>query len=110
MELYHIQYTSKCTVPLSEIKLLRLQLKFKIKNYQSDITGLLVYNDGIFFQILEGDKSVVETLYKRISLDKRHTNIVKIFESPLANRIFSKWSLAFINRETPHDDSQTELS
>jgi hypothetical protein len=39
-------------------------------NEKNGITGLLLYSDGNFMQILEGEKEAVENTYKKIA--KRH--------------------------------------
>lgn len=100
--LYQIQYTSACVEGLTEAQLLRLVIRFRIANNEIGITGILVYNEGVFFQIIEGEKDDVIALYSRILTDTRHTNIVKLIEAPLAERTFKKWSLAYVNREDPH--------
>lgn len=43
-----------------------------MKNARVDVTGMLLYHGRTFFQVLEGDRGVVEPLFDRIGKDKRH--------------------------------------
>ena len=44
-------------------------------NPSIDITGLLIYADGIFIQVLEGPSEAVHTLYEKIRDDRRHEEV-----------------------------------
>ncbi len=59
------------------------------------ITGLLVFHDGIFFQVLEGDAAKVSSLYNGINRDWRHTGCRVLFDEPVVSRAFGDWSMAF---------------
>lgn len=50
----------------------------KHSNNEDDITGILLFSEGNFFQVLEGKKEKVLALYEKIKLDDRHRNIIKI--------------------------------
>jgi hypothetical protein len=60
-----------------------------------DVSGMLLYVDGSFFQVLEGDEKVLERLYARIGKDRRHANITKIISEPVAERDFWGWSMGY---------------
>jgi len=64
-------------------------------NAEKNITGILLYHSGIFLQLLEGEKSDVDALYEKISLDSRHKNVIKLFSIEDKNRIFKDWSMAY---------------
>ena len=44
-------------------------------NAAKGITGVLCQGQGVYLQVLEGERSAVEALYERIQTDKRHTHI-----------------------------------
>ena len=46
-------------------------------------------------QLLEGEASVVQALYKVIEQDPRHTGIFKMADKPIGVRSFPDWSMAF---------------
>lgn len=73
-------------------KLLNLS---KNNNIKSGITGLLIYKNGNFLQILEGKKEDVYSLYNKISLDNRHHHIIKILDTDISGRIFEDYETGF---------------
>ena len=66
-------------------------------NSDHNITGILLYDQGSFCQVLEGDKKDVLSLFKKIKKDKRHFNVITISEKDIQYREFSTWSMRFIN-------------
>ena len=66
-------------------------------NSEKKITGLLLYDRGIFCQALEGEAEDVHALFSKILQDDRHTNIIKIFDDVIQQRDFSSWSMNCIN-------------
>jgi hypothetical protein len=69
-------------------------------NSKSDITGILVYCNGFFFQVLEGDDTQVLALFNKIVLDHRHENVVKLQHNIIQDRVFDKWNMAFKSYNT----------
>jgi len=65
------------------------------KNSAADISGMLLYKDGSFFQSLEGKRSAILALYEKIGRDKRHNNVTKIVLEKIEERTFSNWSMGF---------------
>lgn len=61
------------------------------------ITGLLLYDQGTFCQVLEGQAEDVYALFSKIQDDDRHKNIIKIFDDEIKIRDFSSWSMNCIN-------------
>lgn len=61
------------------------------------VTGLLCYRDMSFVQFLEGDESVIHTLYEKIQKDVRHSGFITMLDRPIENRIFDKWYMALRN-------------
>lgn len=64
-------------------------------NQKNGITGLLLYSEGNFMQILEGEKEVVESTYNKIQNDARHRNIILIANEPIKQRNFSEWKMGY---------------
>jgi len=65
-------------------------------NKARDVTGALVYVDGVFFQILEGDEAVVRKLMADIASDTRHQSVKVFYEAPVDVRAFESWSMAYL--------------
>jgi hypothetical protein len=64
-------------------------------NEQNHITGVLVYGQQQFMQLIEGEEAVIAELYERIARDPRHQNVFKLADKAIAARSFSQWSMAF---------------
>lgn len=73
-------------------------LRVSHKNNSRDgLTGLLVYDQGRFFQVLEGCAESIEACYSRIMSDSRHKNIETLSNHDMSPRMFSRWSMGFVD-------------
>lgn len=91
--LFHCIYSSAATTVFSSSELEKLLSQARRNNKALGITGMLLYEDGSFFQILEGAEHVVKQLYTKIATDKRHSKITKLILEPIAARNFADWSM-----------------
>jgi hypothetical protein len=64
-------------------------------NAEHGVTGLLLYRDCIFMQLLEGDEDTVRALYGRICRDRRHFDVDLLWTDDAPTRRFADWSMAF---------------
>jgi hypothetical protein len=94
-DLIHIVYVSFSSDELSENELKTLLQEVRTKNEEQQVTGLLLYNDGSFIQVIEGSQQTIRNLFERIRGDHRHTNVVKLLEEPIQKRAFPDWSMGF---------------
>ncbi len=92
---YYLIYISYETHPLAEVDLVHLLREARKRNEEIEVTGMLVYLDGKFLQILEGDKEVVRELYDKIAQDDRHQKPSIILEGNIEKRNFENWSMGF---------------
>lgn len=59
-------------------------------NTRDEITGILMYHDNLFFQVLEGEQLEVENCYyKRIAHDIRHSALSIMWNDVVERRTFS---------------------
>ena len=65
------------------------------RNRQNDITGMLLYSEGHFMQVLEGDEPAVLATYQRIWDDRRHHCLTLLQAHSVAQRCFTDWSMGF---------------
>ena len=63
-------------------------------NRSHNITGVLLYTDTKFVQLLEGDKKDLDTLYDKILKDTRHTSPYVISTDLILERAFPSWQMA----------------
>lgn len=88
-------YTSTAVKQFSD-KELGLLLEGAAKfNKIHDITGLLLYADGTFMQVLEGAPEVVDGLMRRIRADARHRDVNVLVRNMRKSRDFSQWHMGF---------------
>ena len=66
-------------------------------NAASGITGVLCQGQGVYLQVLEGERSQVDALYARIVQDKRHQNVVLRQQEDITRRRYGKWAMAHID-------------
>ena len=92
---YQIAYVSLSKTPLVEVPLSDILIASKRNNTRDDISGLLMYHDGLFFQVLEGEKALVKNCYQRILRDQRHSAISLMWEGEAETRAFASWAMGY---------------
>jgi hypothetical protein len=95
MKAYQLIYSSSAGKKMLKSDLYMILRKARMNNESKNITGLLVYSDMSFLQILEGEKEVVTQLFETISKDNRHADIKILHEGNVDQRIFSSWAMAY---------------
>lgn len=93
--LIHLIYASVATQDFGTAQLTELLKQAREANERLDLTGMLLFSAGNFFQILEGEPSTVDRLYRKLLLDKRHAELTVIIREPIARRSFGSWSMGF---------------
>lgn len=93
--IYQILYRSQATAQLSNSQLLELLQRARRANAEQQITGLLLYSEGQFVQLLEGPPAAVKNLYARIARDPRHNRVELVREALVPARQFAEWSMDF---------------
>lgn len=99
--MYRLLYLSAATDLFSKDQLVELLKKSRRNNHEIGVTGILLYKDGDFLQLLEGEKSAVETLFKKINRDPRHTGVCTLLAEECKERLFADWSMAFRDLADP---------
>ena len=90
-----LTYFSTETVPFSDADLFELLEVSRRNNIADDITGMMIYHDGHFVQVLEGPEEAVRATYARIASDVRHRDISLELEDRVEERAFPDWSMGF---------------
>jgi len=98
MALHEIVYVSLACEDMTPVQLDKLLAKCRAWNEKSGVTGVLVYRQREFLQLLEGEADEVLGLYSRIEDDQRHQQIHKLWDGPIAERSFGNWSMAFVDQ------------
>lgn len=95
--LVQLIYASAATYKMSTQELVDLLQISRKNNSALEITGMLLYRDGNFLQVIEGDDRVIDELYTKISKDRRHHSIVVIGKRNVSAKQFSEWAMGFTN-------------
>lgn len=92
---FSLTYVSSASTQLSARHLRTLLEKCISNNRPRDITGMLLYKDGNFMQVLEGDEKVVRAVHGIIAADPRHRGLLTLLQGSMPRRQFPDWSMGF---------------
>jgi hypothetical protein len=93
-----VVYRSRAVKALSDYELYELVQSAQTRNAREAITGLMLYDDGRFYQWLEGPAGNVARLMRTIETDNRHTDIEILSDKPAASRQFANWRMRLATR------------
>ena len=97
MPLVKIVYVSAATQPFTPAALRDLLSKARTFNRSVGVSGLLLYHERSFFQILEGQEKDVTPLFERIGRDPRHNRVLLLSKQKAGERNFGDWSMGFVD-------------
>src|SRR5271169_5023661 len=98
---YRLIYSSEAAPGLAAAGLEEMLAESRVRNRVYGITGVLLFVEGAFLQILEGEKEDVLGLMERIERDPRHHDLKVFYEEEVGERAFPSWSMAYL---TPRAD------
>ncbi len=99
-DLIELSYLSEAVSDMSFLGLMRLLESARAFNQKNGITGILLYDNQQFGQIIEGERVYVMKAWKRIQDDKRHHRIELLEIREIEARSFPDWLLRFYGGET----------
>jgi len=88
-------YVSGASRSLSPDEIEKILAVSRHNNLRDGITGMLLWADGVFIQILEGEARKVRSVFQRIEADDRHKNVMVVLEQAAEKRLFTQWSMGF---------------
>ncbi|MCX2719305.1 BLUF domain-containing protein [Lentiprolixibacter aurantiacus] len=94
--LYQLTYRSEAKPGIKAEDINAILQQSEANNPRDEITGCLVYNEGYFVQLLEGEKEVVKERFGIIELDDRHKRVEVLSEGETLDRMFEDWKMAYI--------------
>ena len=93
---FRLIYSSEAAPGLAAPELEQMLAESRVRNKAHGITGVLLFVEGAFLQILEGEKVDVDDLMGRIERDARHHDIKVFYEQEVDERAFASWSMAYL--------------
>lgn len=93
-----VVYVSHSVEPsMSHENLQDILLTCRRRNHALDVTGLLLYRDGCFCQLLEGSHESIQSVMRSIRRDHRHSGMLVVLDREVETRDFPSWNIAFRN-------------
>jgi hypothetical protein len=102
---YHLLYRSFKSDYFDENEVGKIVASSLLNNTHLGITGILMYRDGIFIQLLEGDEDDLLKLYEEhICKDKRHHDCKVLVSKDNQTRIFNGWNMGVVSKNLLHSE------
>ena len=92
-----VLYVSRAVGPVTTTVTASILATAQSYNQGHGITGVLCQGDGLFLQVLEGERSAVNQLYARIMVDRRHKDVELLLLEEITQRRFGNWSMAHVS-------------
>lgn len=96
-------YVSRETEAMTAEALTNLLSSAREFNFSRQITGMLLYRDGSFMQVLEGAKADICELFENIAKDSRHQKVDLLILEAAERRYFGEWSMGYCDMAHPGD-------
>lgn len=98
--LFNVVYCSRAAAGVDATAVDQIIATSRRNNARLDITGMLVFGEGIFFQWLEGPRESIMDLMERLRSDSRHSQIVMLSAVEESNeRLFPQWDMELVEAE-----------
>ena len=108
--IFHLCYVSTETEHLTQEDLVALLGVARTANTEQDVTGLLLYREGSFSQLLEGKQAAVNHIFEVIRQDPRHKEVRILFSGEIETREFSDWRMGFLNLDGVNPEALSGFS
>jgi Sensors of blue-light using FAD len=92
--LYTFVYCSRATEGVDDLEVDRIVEAAQHSNIARGITGVLVFGNGVFFQLLEGPAVQVQKLIANLHCDPRHCDVVSLdWSEERRERLYPNWEM-----------------
>ena len=98
-----IVYRSKAVEVMTDIDLFYLLMHAREQNHVNDLSGVIIYDRGHFFQWLEGPDQALGRTWNKIRTDTRHTDIRVLADQQIPTRLFAGWTMQLAHRDRQHE-------
>jgi len=105
---FAISYLSTANRDLNQDEVAELLDLTEIRNNNAGVNGLLIYSEGNFFEVIEGEEAKIKELFKNIKEDSRHRNIMVVFKKKIDKPLFDDKEANFISENTKHRQMKVE--
>lgn len=91
-------YCSRAAEGVDDVEVGRIVEAAQRRNLARDITGVLVFGSGVFFQWIEGPAAQIQNLIESLHRDPRHYDVVSLDRSEeKRERLYPNWEMERVN-------------
>ena len=108
-DLHRVIYLSASRQEMSLSRLDALLAVARRNNESAGVTGLLLFHDGSFFQVLEGPKDAVDRIFAAIEGDNRHSRVIILQRTACERRAFPDWSMGYVDAHALRPEQKANL-
>ena len=103
-------YCSRAAHGVDDVEVARIVEWSQRRNVARDISGVLVFGSGVFFQWIEGPPGQVENLITSLRADPRHYDIVPLDRSvEKRERLYPNWQMERVGADDIREVLQEAL-
>lgn len=102
---FHLIYISHAAEDISYTDIREILSVSRKNNAQENITGLLIFRDGFFLQLLEGSQPAIKKLLGSIMMDDRNHSLRVLIEAEGDERLFGDWQMAFVDGDISSNET-----
>ena len=103
-------YCSRAAEGVDEVEVGRLVASAQRRNLARGITGMLVFDSGVFFQWIEGPPAQVQRLIANLHSDSRHYDVVPLDRSEeRRERLYPNWEMEKVEADDIREVLQDAL-
>lgn len=108
--LSQLAYVSTRKLNCTDHEIEKILASCKKNNPPLAITGILLYSNTKFIQLVEGDFKIINDLYNKIKTDPRHDTLRLISLGPIKEKSFPSWHMGARKIEGNEVDFKTEIT
>ena len=87
-------YCSRAAEGVDDIEVGRIVEAAQRRNLAQGITGVLVFGNGVFFQLIEGPAAHIQKLIAKLHYDPRHYDVVSLdWSEERRARLYPNWEM-----------------
>ena len=87
-------YCSRAAEGVDDAEVGRIVEAAQRSNLARDITGVLVFGNGVFFQLIEGPSAQIQKLMATLHSDPRHYDVVSLdWSEERRERLYPNWEM-----------------
>lgn len=95
MSLHSLIYMSSAVHLPTQAEIEHLLTRARIRNQREQVTGVLLYDEGSFMQVIEGPQEGIERVFSAVLADPLHHSVLELLREPIEERDFDGWSMAY---------------